>query len=423
MRLGYIRAIAYGAVVLATAVALTYIPALPDSRPAEIMFSQAAAPSWKLKYDTLEQNGSLFELLKRGGVGDSAIAAIRASSAPIDYRKIPAGMPVEIRTAAADSEPSEVILQLNGDKLVRLKRDGTAWTGAEEKVAWVTDTIVVAGTIQTNLTAAVNAAAESLLPKYAREDLTNEMAQRVYLSKIDMTRELQKGDEFKVMAERSTSPSGAVRIGNVVATTFKLSGSTIKAVHFASVTGGDYFDDQGKSMKTAFMKYPVDFRRISSTFGSRKHPILGYTRAHKGTDFAADEGTSVKAIGDGVVIGAGWNAGYGNLIQIRHSNGFVTRYGHLSKIVQGIAPGTRVKMEQVIGKVGHTGLATGPHLHFEVLVGGQQVNSLKAFGKGSGTPIAKTETAAFQALRDQLLSELEGVSRNTATTLQALSHK
>jgi murein DD-endopeptidase MepM/ murein hydrolase activator NlpD len=131
----------------------------------------------------------------------------------------------------------------------------------------------------------------------------------------------------------------------------------------------------------------------------------------------------VKAIGDGVVIGAGWNAGYGNLVQIRHSNGYVTRYGHLSKIAAGVRPGARVKIEQVIGKVGHTGLATGPHLHFEVLVNGEQRNSLTAFGRSSGTPISKTETAAFQTLRDQLLTKLEVVDANTATTLQAVAHR
>jgi murein DD-endopeptidase MepM/ murein hydrolase activator NlpD len=421
LRFGYIRAIAYGAVVLGTAVALTYIPALPDSRPADVMFSQAAAPSWKLRFDTLASGETLARVLKRGGLTDSAaIAAIRASSTVVNPRQHPAGMQVEIRTAAADSAPSEVILQLNGDKLVRIKRDGTEWTGAEETIPWATDTILVAGTIQSNLYAAIDAAAQSFLPKYAREELTVEMAQHVYNYKIDMTRELQKGDRFKVMAERSTSPTGAVRIGNVIASTFSLSGTKLTAVRFLSSAGGDYFDEAGKSMRAAFMKYPVDFRRISSTFGSRRHPILGYTRAHKGTDFAAGEGTPVKAIGDGVVIGAGWNAGYGNLVQIRHSNGYVTRYGHLSKILDGIRPGARVKIEQPIGRVGHTGLATGPHLHFEVLVNGQQQNSLTAFGKSSGTPIPRSEAGAFQALRDQLLSKLEIIDVDTATTLAAL---
>jgi murein DD-endopeptidase MepM/ murein hydrolase activator NlpD len=418
LRFGYIRAIVYAAIVFATAVALTYIPALPDSRPAELLFSQAGSPSWKLRVDTLDRGETLAKLLKRGGLSDSAaIAAIRASSEAIDQRAIPAGIPVQIRSEAADSEPSEVVIQLNDDKIIRLKRTGSEWTGSEEKVAWALDTIVVAGTIRSTLYSAMDDAAESFLPKSARDRLTNLMAENVYTSKIDMSRELQKGDEFKVLAERETSPSGQVRIRSVLASTFSLSGSELKAVHFSSSTGGDYFDEKGKSMKSAFSKYPVQFSRISSTFGNRLHPILGYTRAHKGTDYAAAMGTPVRAIGDGIVISAGWNAGFGNLIQIRHPNGFVTRYGHLSKIAEGIRSGAHVKMEQVIGKVGMTGLATGPHLHFEVLVNGEQRNSLTAFKGMSGLPIAKSESAEFQRIRDMLLGKLESVPANTASTL------
>jgi murein DD-endopeptidase MepM/ murein hydrolase activator NlpD len=422
LRFGYIRAIAYGAVVIGTAIALTYIPALPDSRPAEVLFSQAAAPAWKLRYDTLESGGTLARLLKRGGLTDSAvIAAIRASSAVVNPRQQPAGMQVEIRTAAADSTPSEVVLQLTGDKLVRLTRDGTEWTGAEEKIPWVSDTIVVAGTIQSNLYDAVDAVAESFLPRGARIQLANVMADNVYSYKIDMNRELQKGDEFKVLAVRETSPTGNVRITDVLASTFSLSGSVMKAIHFVSKTGGEYFDDQGRSMKAMFSKNPVKFSRISSTFGSRRHPILGYTRAHKGTDYAANEGTPVQSIGDGVVISAGWNSGFGNLIQIRHPNGYVTRYGHLSKIL--VHRGQRVKIDETIGRVGHTGLATGPHLHFEVMVNGVQRNSLTAFKASSGAPIAKTETDTFARLRDALLAKLEAAGSNSATTLASLTDR
>jgi murein DD-endopeptidase MepM/ murein hydrolase activator NlpD len=422
LKFGYIRAIAYGTAVLATAVALTYIPALPDSRPADVMFSQAAEPSWKLRFDTLEEGGTLASVLKRGGLSDSyIIAAIRASKSAIDPTRTPAGLPVQIRSENADSAPSEVVLQLSEDKVVKLKRTGDEWIGVEEKTPWTIDTIIVSGTIQSNLYAAVHQAAQDFLPKYAREELTNEMAERVYNYKIDMTRELQKGDEFKVMAERRTAPNGRMHIGTVLASSFSLSGSVLKAVHFSSTAGGDYFDETGRSLKAMFSKYPVKFSRISSTFGSRRHPILGYTRAHKGTDYAAGEGTPVNAIGDGVVIGAGWNSGYGNLVQIRHPNGYVTRYGHLSKIL--VHAGDRVKIDQVVGRVGHTGLATGPHLHFEVLVNGEQRNSLTAFKASSGTPVPKSELPVFQSLRDQLLAKLDVVDVNTATTLQAVTRK
>src|SRR4051812_43553451 len=170
------------------------------------MFSQAATPSWKLRFDTLGAGESLQPVLRRGGLSDSAAAAaIQAALAAkaLDERRIPAGMQVTIRSESADSAPSEVVLQLDEERIVRLKRVGTEWTGAEEKLPWVTDPIVVAGTIQSNLYGAVDDAASSLLPKAARDQLTNAMAEQVYNYKIDMSRELQKGDQFKVMAERS----------------------------------------------------------------------------------------------------------------------------------------------------------------------------------------------------------------------------
>jgi murein DD-endopeptidase MepM/ murein hydrolase activator NlpD len=209
----------------------------------------------------------------------------------------------------------------------------------------------------------------------------------------------------------------------VLASTFSLSGSILRAVKFESKTGGSYFDEQGKSMKAMFSKYPVQYRRISSTFGTRRHPVLGYTRSHKGTDYAANAGTDVRSIGDGVVIAAGWSGGYGQLVSIRHMNGYVTRYAHLSLIAKGVHTGARVKMEQVIGKVGTTGLSTGPHLHFEVLVNGVQRNSLQAFKASSGAPIAKSESTAFADLRDQLLTKLDGVTVNTAVTLQGAARR
>ena len=419
MKFGYIRAIAYGVVVLTTAVALTFVPRLPDSRPAEILFQQAATPVGKVEFDTLASGERLHSVLQRSGLSDTAaIRAIQASSSKIDPRRIPSGMPITVKSDSPDSAPSVVEFQLGVDRILRIRREGDQWVAAEEKLTWQVDTIVVSGTIQSSLYVAVDQVAADLLPKAARDQLTYAIAEDVYGYKIDMTRELQKNDEFRVLAERATLPTGAVRINRVVASTFRLSGTPMKAVRFESKTGGSYFDDQGKSMKANFSKYPVQFRRISSTFGSRRHPVLGYTRAHKGTDYAASTGTPVRSIGDGVVVSAGWSGGYGKMIQIRHMNGYVTRYGHLSEISKDVYSGARVKMEQQIGRVGTTGLSTGPHLHFEVLIGGVQRDSRYAFERSAGLPIAKAEVDTFAKLRDMLLAKLEGVAVNTAVTLQ-----
>jgi len=188
----------------------------------------------------------------------------------------------------------------------------------------------------------MDVSAKNDLPSGARQQLAWALAD-VYEYRVDMSRDLQMGDAFKVVAERSLGPTGAMRIGRVLAATFKLSGTSIDAVRFNSGSvSGDYFDQDGKSMRAAFLRAPLEFRRISSIFGMREHPILGGMRQHKGTDYAAASGTPVRAIGDGVVIHEGWGNGYGNMVEIRHRNGFVTRYGHLSRFSSNVRVGSRV---------------------------------------------------------------------------------
>jgi murein DD-endopeptidase MepM/ murein hydrolase activator NlpD len=179
-------------------------------------------------------------------------------------------------------------------------------------------------------------------------------------------------------------------------------------VRFSSdESSAQYFDQSGKSMRAAFLRAPLEFRRISSVFGGREHPILGNWRMHKGTDYAADRGTPVRAIGDGVVTRAGWGNGYGNLLEIRHRNGFVTRYGHLSRFAANARVGTHVAIGETVAYVGATGLATGPHLHFEVLVNGEQRDPRVALKQSGGDPIPEGERSAFDQLRDKLLASMD----------------
>jgi murein DD-endopeptidase MepM/ murein hydrolase activator NlpD len=345
-------------------------------------------------------------LLRRGGLDDSAATRALLAATALDQRRIPAGMPVTIRSEATDSTPSEVTLQLSIDRLLRLRRNGEAWVGEEERLPWTTDTIIVGGTIASNLYAAMDSSAKNDLPVGARQQLAWSLAD-VYEYRVDMSRDLQAGDEFKVVAERSVAPTGAMRIGKIIAATFNLSGSKIDAVRFSSGSvSGDFFDQTGKSMRAAFLRAPLEFRRISSIFGRREHPILGGWRQHKGTDYAAATGTPVRAIGDGVVTRQGWGSGYGNVLEIRHRNGFVTRYGHLSRFGSGIRVGSHVAIGQTVAFVGSTGLATGPHLHFEVLVNGEQRDPRLALKATGGDPIPASERATFAESRDRLLASL-----------------
>ncbi len=177
--------------------------------------------------------------------------------------------------------------------------------------------------------------------------------------------------------------------------------------------GLSYYDGNGAAVRRSFLLTPVDFRYITSGFSlSRFHPILGLFRKHEGIDYAASTGTPVRAVADGVVNSAGWSGGYGRMIELRHASGIVTRYGHLSKIGPGIQPGARVKQGEVIGNVGMTGLATGPHLHYEFRVDGlaRDPRSIKS---EPGAPLPASSLADFQRRR-ALLSELLGASPGSA---------
>jgi murein DD-endopeptidase MepM/ murein hydrolase activator NlpD len=337
----------------------------------------------------------------------------------INPGRVRAGMPIAFRSPAPDSAPTEIVLHLAIDRLLHLKREGATWTESEEQLPWKTDTIVVSGSVASTLYEAMDSSAKSVLPAQARQQLTWALAD-VFEYKIDMSRDLQPGDSFRVMAERSSSANGAVRIGKILAATFSLSGTELQAIRYASHTvGGDFFDASGKSLRAAFLRAPLEFRRISSTFGGRFHPILGVWKQHKGTDYAASSGTPVRAIGDGTVIRAGWGSGYGNVLEIRHRNGFVSRYGHLRGFASGVHVGTHVAIGQTVAYVGMTGLATGPHLHFEVLVDGVQRDPRSALRDRSGDPVPARERAAFEQERSRLMAMLEIESPETATGLAA----
>ena len=403
----------YSLVALALAGALRFTPQLPepDAKAADVLATtQAGTPTWTLRFDTLGRGESLHALLRRGGMTDDAAAAALRAATAVDERRIPAGMPVTIKSESADSTPNEVTLQLAIDRLVKLRREGDTWTGTEEKLPWTTDTIVVGGTISSNLYDAINTSAKADLPNGARQQLAWALAD-VYDYRVDMSRDLQVGDEFKVVAERSVAPTGAVKIGNVIAATFKLSGNVIDAVRFSSASAsGQFFDQTGKSMRAAFLRAPLEFRRISSVFGGREHPILGGWRFHKGLDYAADYRTPVRAIGDGIVVRAGWGNGYGNTLEIRHRNGYITRYGHLSSFEKGIHVGSHVSIGQIVARVGSTGLSTGPHLHFEVLVNGEQRDPRTALKSTGGDPVPTGERAEFEQLRDRLLATIDTIA-------------
>ena len=201
---------------------------------------------------------------------------------------------------------------------------------------------------------------------------------RIYGFQVDFQRDIQKRDSFQIMYEVFTDNEKKIQAsGNILYANLNLSGENNSLYYFDKEGSEGHYDQNGKSIKKALMKTPINGARLSSPFGMRKHPIDGFNKMHKGTDFAAPMGTPIMASGDGVVKKAGWCGGGGNCIVIRHNSTYQTVYAHMSKFASGIRSGIRVRQGQTIGYVGSTGKSTGPHLHYEVIVNGKKINSQK----------------------------------------------
>ncbi len=399
------RLITYAVVASLAAAALAYVRPLPERQVGDLLKADDA-PEIIEHVDSLSRGETLGTVLQRGGMNTAAIAEVLQAATSIDPRRIPAGMRVTFGSATSDSVPRMITLRLTVDRVLQLTRSDSGWTAREDTLPWRVDTTVVRGAISSNLYDALDASSDEF-PRPARTELAWDVAD-IFEFRIDMSRDLQVGDAFSVLVERRSGPEGVVRPGRVLAATFSNGGTTIEAFRKDDADGRThYYDQYGKSMQANFLLAPLSFRRISSVFGLRKHPILGITRKHEGTDYAANAGTPVRSVGDGVVIFAGRKGGYGNAIDVRHANGYVTRYGHLRGFASGVHAGTRVAMGQTIGYVGMTGLATAPHLHFEVLVGGVARNPRTALASKSGTPLPDAERPLFESLKARYLALLD----------------
>ena len=201
---------------------------------------------------------------------------------------------------------------------------------------------------------------------------------RIYGFQVDFQRDIRKKDSFQIMFEIFINDNGkVVESGKILFANLKLSGQNNSLYYFDEKGSEGHYDKNGRSVKKALMKTPINGARLSSPFGMRKHPIDGFNKMHRGTDFAAPMGTPIMASGDGIIKKAGWCGGGGNCVVIKHNSTYQTVYAHMSKFASGIRSGVRVKQAQIIGYVGSTGKSTGPHLHYEVIVNGKKINSQK----------------------------------------------
>ncbi|CAG0975543.1 murein DD-endopeptidase [Methylophilaceae bacterium] len=241
----------------------------------------------------------------------------------------------------------------------------------------------------------------------------------IFSSEIDFHSDLRKGDRFNVVYESLYNDGQLVKTGQVLAAEFTNQGKTHRAVMYRNPEGQiSYYTPEGKSLHKSFLRSPLEFSRISSGFSmGRFHPILQKMRAHKGVDYAAPTGTGVKASSDGVVDFVGVKGGYGNVIILKHQNGVSTVYGHLSRFASGLRKGMRVSQSQLIGYVGMTGMATGPHLHYELLINGQHRDPLKV-ALPAAAPIAPQYRADFFAASTPLVAQLQLLNASSLASIE-----
>ena len=362
--------------------------------------------------DTLGTRETLSDVLRRGGIVGRDYAAFLTAAQGLDVRRLRPGLVFHFRRVRGDSIADRVMLRPGAERRVRLFRLGgdSGWVERDELIAWTVDTVRAEGAIATSLYDALDGAiADSVLPAAERVTLAWDIAD-VYDWEVDFTRDVHPGDRFEVVYERLVSPEGERRVRGILAARVNTGKTPNFAFRFAlDSTHTGFYDDQGRSLKRAFLRAPLQFRRISSGFGNRYHPILHRYRNHEGIDFSAAYGTPVRATADGIVSRISYEAdGSGNYLELRHANGIRTRYGHLSKYAAGLHVGQRVTQSQTIGYVGSTGLSTGPHLHYEFIVNGQPKNPQRK-DAGAGQPVPAAQRVAYAHERARLAALLDAV--------------
>ena len=347
--------------------------------------------------------GIIDALLRADIPRQEAYNIIQAIGEHLQLRKIPAGQPLDLTypPVALPLPADEVIplesltMEMGEGKFLRATRFQNSWSATvrarvlEERESFVTNHI------ENSL---FTAAQEAGLPLSVISEFIG-----IYSHVVDFQREIRKNDSFEVFYSHEYDYDGepAHNRPELLYLSLSVQGKALRLWRHEDPQTGiiDYFDEEGKSTKRLLMRTPIDGARLSSKFGMRKHPILGYSRMHRGLDFAAPTGTPIYASGDGVVTRIGNNKGYGKMIELRHASGYETLYAHLSRYAKGIKKGSKVEQGETIGYVGSTGLSTGPHLHYEVHLRGESLNPLN-LDIPLGRILKGIELAAFHKVRE-----------------------
>jgi murein DD-endopeptidase MepM/ murein hydrolase activator NlpD len=376
-----------------------------------VMAALYAVPAELVEEHVLRRGETLSDVFGRAALAGEMSGMLLALREHVDPRRILPNTRVLVRRWAEDGSPRGVDVLLNSDSMVRLSRGPLSWTGELQLTPTVVDTVVVAGVIErgSSLYSTMVHRANLDMPLREREALVWRLG-HIYGWELNFASDMHPGDTFRVIFERDVRPDGTSREARVLVADVVNQGRAIAAVLFdPDGDGGDYFRPDGRSLRLTFNRYPVDFPRITSNFApNRYHPVLHRNRPHLGTDFGTGYGAPVKTTADGTVSFAGWDGGYGNLIRIDHGNGYETRYAHLSRFAPSVRRGARVKQGQVIGYTGATGLATAPHLHYEIRHHGRAADA-RTIRLPAAPPVPESQMDRFRELaseRDALLASV-----------------
>jgi murein DD-endopeptidase MepM/ murein hydrolase activator NlpD len=355
----------------------------------------------------VETGDTLMALLVDAGVtpGD-AQEAITALKPVWKARDLKVGQEITLQFAAERLQELRFTPALDRDLIVQRGEGGGHFAARAEQRTLTRNVELAAGAIHSSL---FEAAHDAGVPSTVLAEMI-----RAFSYDVDFQREIHPGDSFAMIFERLYDEHGtAVGAGNLVYASMILGTTHLRVYRYTPGNAGpDFFTARGESVRKALLRTPVDGARLSSGFGMRFHPILGYTKMHRGVDFAVPSGTPIMAAGDGVVRDAGWHGDYGNLVVLRHNGTFETAYAHMSHVASGLHPGQRVRQGQVIGYVGATGRATGPHLHYEVRIRGEPTNPMSVKMQ-PGQQLAGKELASFLAAAEVVDHKLLALSGPT----------
>jgi murein DD-endopeptidase MepM/ murein hydrolase activator NlpD len=378
----------------------------PERTPAPPAFAPAPRVDVQLK-----RGDTLLSLLARHGVKPPSAHDLLAKVRPLlDPRKLRPGKNVQLELHPQDQtvQAMEVVIE---DNIVRAKATAEGWMVERQAIPSARQTRLIQGAIEDSLYE--SGVGAGLAPEHVMQ------LAGIFKYDIDFFSDFDRGDDFSVVVEEIRFADGRQVPRRVLAADLQADGKTHSAFYFVSNDGkGSYYDGAGKELRSSFLRAPLSFTRISSPYSvARRHPITRMLRPHKAIDYAAPQGTPVIAIGKGRVTFSGWRGGYGNCVEVVHAGGYSSRYGHFSRIARGVRRGVEVNAGDVLGFVGQTGHATGPHLHFEFLQGNKKINFLSVKIPRT-VHLAGMELQRFKGERDRHIAQLRH-PHNVASSIPA----